>query len=128
MNTSVFVNNLPRLNRRTKHIKLLHRFEHTPFLLIIIPLCLRGDLRTFPQRRKIGWGRGLVVKKILLADDSRLFLEVESTLFRRTGAEITMAMCGAEALRKVATEKPDLVVLDFMMPDMTGDKVCAQIK
>lgn len=67
-------------------------------------------------------------KKILLVDDAKIFLEVEKTLFKRTGAQILTASSGTQALKSVIAEKPDVVLLDFMMPDITGDKVCAQIK
>lgn len=67
-------------------------------------------------------------KKILLVDDAKLFLEVEKSLFQRTGAKIFTASSGAEALKVALTEKPDIVLLDFMLPDFNGDKVCSQLK
>jgi len=67
-------------------------------------------------------------KKILLADDARLMLEIEKSLFRRTGAEILTASTGMQALKLILSEKPDIVLLDLVMPDITGDKICEQIK
>lgn len=67
-------------------------------------------------------------KKILLVDDSNLVLEVERSLLRRTGCELVTAGTGADALRRVIEERPDVVLLDFNLPDMTGDKICAGIK
>lgn len=67
-------------------------------------------------------------KKILLVDDAKLVLEVERSLLKRTGCELVTAGTGAEALRRVIEDRPDLVLLDFILPDMTGDKICAQIK
>lgn len=69
-----------------------------------------------------------MAKKLLLVDDARIFLEVEKALFQRTGAQIFTASTGTEALKSVLTIKPDIVLLDFMLPEINGDKVCAQIK
>jgi CheY-like chemotaxis protein len=68
------------------------------------------------------------MKKILLVDDAKVFLEVERTLFLRTGAQIYTATTGAEALRLAFSERPDIILLDLVLPDITGDKVCMQIK
>jgi DNA-binding response OmpR family regulator len=68
------------------------------------------------------------MKKILLVDDAKVFLEVERALFLRTGAQIYTATTGAEALRLALNEKPDIILLDLVLPDITGDKVCMQIK
>jgi len=67
-------------------------------------------------------------RKILLVDDSKVFLEVEKAIFKRTGAEIFTASNGLDALKLAAKEKPDVILLDLMLPDITGDKVCAQIR
>jgi CheY-like chemotaxis protein len=67
-------------------------------------------------------------KKILLVDDVKLFLKLEETYFKRTGCEILTACSGEEALSKTREHKPDLIVLDYIMPDMMGDEICRQIK
>jgi CheY-like chemotaxis protein len=67
-------------------------------------------------------------KKILLVDDAQTFLEMERSLFARTGATVLVANNGAQALRLVATERPDIVLLDQVMPDISGDVVCRRIK
>jgi hypothetical protein len=63
-------------------------------------------------------------KKILLADDVELFLELEKTLFRREHFDLLTARNGRQALEIIATERPDLVFMDFYMPVMNGDE-CA---
>ncbi len=68
------------------------------------------------------------MKKILLVDDARVFLEVERALFVRTGAQIFTATTGAEALKIAVSEKPDIALLDLVLPDITGDKICKQLK
>lgn len=67
-------------------------------------------------------------KKILLVDDANLFLEVAKQILKPTGAQILTARNGIDALKILETEKPDFVILDLMMPDMGGDKICAHIK
>lgn len=67
-------------------------------------------------------------KKILLVDDVRLFLNLEETFFRRTGCDIFTAQTGEQALEIARNEKPDLILLDMLMPNMNGDEVCRKIK
>jgi len=67
-------------------------------------------------------------EKILIVDDMDTFLKLEKMLLERSGYEIIMARTGVEALKKVQTEKPRLVFLDMVMPEMTGDAVCRFIK
>jgi uncharacterized protein (TIGR02266 family) len=69
-----------------------------------------------------------IKEKILIADDMETFLRLEKMLLERSGFEIIMAKSGGEAIKKVQTEKPKLVFMDMMMPDMNGDVVCRFIK
>ena len=59
-------------------------------------------------------------KKILIADDSPTIVEITKAMLKGEGYEITTAGNGAEALKKISEEKPDVVLLDVMMPDMDG--------
>lgn len=66
--------------------------------------------------------------RILVADDD---LEILSLVSRHLGAlasEVLEASDGEEALRVARSEKPDLVVLDVMMPGMSGWEVCRAIR
>lgn len=67
-------------------------------------------------------------KKILIVDDSKLLLEMEKMIFGRTGARLISATNGKDALRIVSDEKPDIVILDLVLPDIPGDEVCMSIK
>lgn len=67
-------------------------------------------------------------KKILIADDeSSLRLLVSSTL-EDERFEIIQAIDGADALEKAEKHQPDLIILDVMMPNMSGLEVCRTIK
>jgi uncharacterized protein (TIGR02266 family) len=67
-------------------------------------------------------------KKILLADDVELFLELEKTFFRREEFELVVARSGKQACKRVENERPDLVFMDLFMPEMDGDQACRWIK
>ena len=59
-------------------------------------------------------------KKILVADDSAQVREQASELLTEAGYSVVLADDGAEALRMIREEHPDLVLLDLLMPSMTG--------
>lgn len=67
-------------------------------------------------------------KKILIVDDSAPILELSSTMMKLLGYEPIGASCGMEALKLLARETPALVLLDVMLPDMDGFKICRHIK
>ncbi|OEU49290.1 MAG: hypothetical protein BA872_07215 [Desulfobacterales bacterium C00003060] len=66
--------------------------------------------------------------KILLVDDDLDFCEATKLLLESKGYEVVVAYDGKEGLEKVRAEKPDLVILDVMMPEMNGYDVCVVIK
>lgn len=63
-------------------------------------------------------------KKILIADDEPDILEIISYNLSREGYQVTTAKDGDEALSKAKLVKPDLIILDIMMPRKTGVEVC----
>jgi len=67
-------------------------------------------------------------RTILLADDTRFFIELEKTFFRRDDFNLITASNGAEVLKSVFSANPDLVFLDLYMPGMNGDECCRIIK
>ena len=66
--------------------------------------------------------------RLLLVDDESDFLTAYSRRFIRRNAEIDVASSGAEALEKVRDIKFDVVVLDVMMPGMSGIETLRRIK
>jgi len=70
----------------------------------------------------------LVGKRILLVDDDRDVVESLRAALSDTGAEIDAAGDGNEALEKVEAGKPDLMVLDMMMPKRSGFLVLESLK
>ena len=67
-------------------------------------------------------------KTVLLVDDVRLFLRLEETFFRRTGCKVLTAESGKEAVSLAKEKSPDLILLDYYMPDMKGDQVCEELR
>lgn len=67
-------------------------------------------------------------KKILLVDDTETVLLFEKTMLRGSGVELRTAKNGIKALEAVAEERPDLILLDIMMPELNGIQVCEKLK
>ncbi len=67
-------------------------------------------------------------KTILLVDDVELFLQLQISYLGNKRFDIYTARSGSEALGMAQELKPDLVLLDMFMPDMTGDVVCRILK
>lgn len=65
--------------------------------------------------------------RILIVDDEYLNLRILESHLSDT-YELTTALSGAEALEKLSQQKPDLIILDLMMPVMTGYQVCQIIR
>ncbi|MDB5810051.1 MAG: adenylate/guanylate cyclase [Betaproteobacteria bacterium] len=66
--------------------------------------------------------------KILVVDDTPLNVKMLADLLSFKGYQTATAASGAEALRKIEDEHPDLVLLDVMMPGMNGYEVCQKIR
>lgn len=66
--------------------------------------------------------------KILVVDDEPDVVELIERTLRADGFEVVLAYDGIGALDLAATEKPDLILLDIMMPMMSGYEVCEQLK
>jgi len=64
--------------------------------------------------------RGAAFVKVLLADDDRLIRAMLGDLLAELGHEVTAAADGAEAVAACARFAPDLVILDFLMPRLSG--------
>jgi two-component system alkaline phosphatase synthesis response regulator PhoP len=66
--------------------------------------------------------------KILLVDDEPDILEILEFNLRKEGFEVATAENGQEGLKMAKEMKPDLIVLDIMMPIMDGVEVCRQLR
>jgi class 3 adenylate cyclase/CheY-like chemotaxis protein len=66
--------------------------------------------------------------RILVVDDTPLNVKLLFDLLSAQGYRVQTASSGAEALRRIAEQMPDLVLLDVVMPEMTGYEVCKQVR
>lgn len=67
-------------------------------------------------------------KRILIADDDKGLVKLVGSFLQKEGYEIIAAFDGAEALRKMQTKPPDLVLLDVVMPGVNGYTFVLEVK
>ena len=67
-------------------------------------------------------------KKILVVDDSRTILMMQSMILRKGPYDVVVANDGAEAVEKALAERPDLILMDVVMPRMTGFEACRVLR
>jgi CheY-like chemotaxis protein len=77
---------------------------------------------TTVRRRKAGKGR------VLVADDTSSIRTIVKWVLEREGYEVHEAQTGKEAVEKAAVVKPDVVLIDVMMPQMDGFEACRHIR
>ncbi len=66
--------------------------------------------------------------KVLIAEDDKFLLSAYKLKFEKDGDKIEVAMDGEEALAKIKEFKPDVVLLDLMMPKVDGFEVLEKLK
>src|SRR5512146_3158587 len=66
--------------------------------------------------------------RILVVEDEESLLMLERILLSSKGYSVTGVMDGKAALEEIAANRPDLVILDIMLPEMDGFEVCKEIK
>ncbi len=70
----------------------------------------------------------LTHKKILLVEDEQDILHLVKHYLEKESFRTVVAMTGLEALKKVVEDKPDLVILDLMLPEMNGLEICKRLR
>lgn len=66
--------------------------------------------------------------RILLAEDDRFLRKAAEAALRRRGYDVVLAVDGEEAISKAHLDKPDLVLLDVIMPKLQGFEVLLRLK
>ncbi len=66
--------------------------------------------------------------KVLVADDNNLLLAMASDALTEAGFEVITVSSGVEVYKQVLTEKPDVILLDIMMPGIDGIEICGNLK
>jgi DNA-binding response OmpR family regulator len=67
-------------------------------------------------------------QKILLVDDETMISEVLEAYLVKDGYQVFKSENGLDALRKAGTVQPDLIVLDLMLPDISGEEICRLLR
>ena len=67
-------------------------------------------------------------KKVLIADDEQNIVISLEFLMKREGYQVEVANDGEEAVRRIRASRPDLVLLDVMMPGLSGFEVCQAVR
>lgn len=65
---------------------------------------------------------------ILVVDDNKDNIKIVGTILRNNNYNVTYATSGEEALKNIKHDIPTLILLDIMMPDMSGYEVCRRLK
>lgn len=68
------------------------------------------------------------IKKVLVCDDSITDLTRIKTIVEEAGYMVLSASSGVEALSRAKSERPDLIFLDVIMPDMDGFEACRKLR
>jgi len=68
------------------------------------------------------------IKTILVVDDEVLILKAVEEILKIEGYNVVKAQSGDEALKKLEKIKPDLILLDYYMPSMSGRDLCERIR
>ncbi len=83
---------------------------------------------TYVEVVKMKWEGTVMGWKILLVDDETMISDVLEAYLQREGYEVFKSENGLDALRKADSVKPDLIVLDLMLPDISGEEVCRLLR
>jgi len=68
------------------------------------------------------------VKHILLVEDDRFLIDIYSTKLKQSGFSVEVVTTGDEVLKRIAEKKPDLLVLDIVLPQLNGWQLLKKIK
>ena len=69
-----------------------------------------------------------LIVKVMVVDDSKTILRSAKTLLNKLGCDVLTAADGYEALAKITVYKPDIILVDIMMPRLDGYQTCDLIK
>lgn len=72
--------------------------------------------------------RDWMSQKVLVVDDEQSIVTLLQYNLKQSGFEVVTAYDGEEGLEKIFSEKPDIVVLDLMLPKMDGVEVCKSVR
>jgi DNA-binding response OmpR family regulator len=93
-------------------------------------MLLMDAARNMDETRAIGRSKAAgegVRHKVLAIDDSLMLLSFVQEILIEANYDVTTAATGEEGIRAARNERPDLILLDFVLPDIKGDEVCRRL-
>jgi CheY-like chemotaxis protein len=87
-----------------------------------------GAVALLPDTGEPFWLRRMPAPSILVVDDQPINVQLLKRKLEREGIRVIAAYNGAEALDIIKRDKPELILLDVMMPDMDGIEVCQRLQ
>src|SRR4051812_37046910 len=69
-----------------------------------------------------------MAETVLIVEDEQDVVDLLRYNLNRAGLTVLIAETGLEGLDKARSERPDVIILDLMLPEMTGEKVCKALK
>lgn len=70
----------------------------------------------------------IILKKVLIIEDDPSFLRAVSHILEKEGYDVTVASNGMTGLRMAKEDKPDLLILDVMLPGIDGFEICNRLR
>ena len=67
-------------------------------------------------------------EKILIIDDEEMLIQMTKSILKKRGFRITACLTAEESLPLIEKEKPDLIILDYLLPGKNGIELCREIK
>ncbi|HEY7031274.1 MAG TPA: response regulator transcription factor [Thermomicrobiales bacterium] len=95
---------------------------------MVMPSLATGDFGNRELRSPTGQTGKDLMPTVLIVDDEPIVREVVADYLRKDGFRVESAADGPEALSRFATARPDLVLLDLMLPGIDGLEVCRRIR
>jgi DNA-binding response OmpR family regulator len=114
----------PRVAETVKHISAARSIEG-PWATVLLDAWRRAR----PEKAETKKSRARTGKKIVIVDDTEMLLIFAEDILSSADPElqITKALSGTDGLREIERVMPDLVLLDYSLPDFDGDEVCRRL-
>jgi CheY-like chemotaxis protein len=105
------------------------RLFYNPFSCITVADILNHKWNKDDYKRS-ATARTFMAKKakVLVVDDNAVNLKVAAGIFGKYGINISVATCGQDGLKKIESDRYDLILMDMVMPDMSGSDVLQLIR
>jgi DNA-binding response OmpR family regulator len=100
---------------------------NTDWQVSLMEAVRKADETAADSGRHPSAGASTAKKKVLVIDDSLMLLNFVREILTDANCEVTTAATGAESLATVKNDPPDLILLDYALPDMKGDEVVRKL-